>query len=145
MVSVASDSVGDGPVPAALFSLTLAQREILDLASDFARKELGPLQQRMDNEEWWPDHVMPALARMGFLGVTVDPLEGGAGSDFFTSGLIAQGLARWNHAIALSYVAHENLCLNNIARNGSPALRRRYTPRLCKGTLNGALGLTEPC
>ena len=134
----------DNSVPTLPFSLTPAQQQILDLASDFARKELWPLQQRMDDCEWWPDHVMPALAQMGFLGVTVDPLEGGAGSDFFTSGLIAQGLARWNHAIALSYVAHENLCLNNIARNGSPALRRRYAPGLCKGTLIGALGLTEP-
>ena len=54
----------------------------------------------------------------------VDSAEfGGAESDFFTSGLIAQGLARWNPAVALSYVAHENLCVNNIARNGSADIR----------------------
>lgn len=126
------------------FSLTSGQQEILELASDFARKELWSLQQRMDDEEWWPEQVMPALGRMGFLGVTVDPAEGGSGGDFFTSGLIAQGLARWNPAIALSYVAHENLCLNNLARNASPEQRRRYAPGLCDGSLIGALGLTEP-
>jgi isovaleryl-CoA dehydrogenase len=81
---------------------------------------------------------------MGFLGVTAPTQLGGAGGDFFTSGLITQGLARWNPAIALSYVAHENLCLNNIARNGSDEIRTRFLPRLCDGTAIGALGLTEP-
>jgi len=88
--------------------------------------------------------VMPELGKMGFLGVTVDPAYGGAGSDFFTSGLIAQGLARWNHSVALSYVAHENLCLNNIARNGSAEIRQAYCRGLCDGSLIGALALTEP-
>jgi len=98
----------------------------------------------MDDEEWWPPEAMPALARMGFLGVTAPTQLGGAGGDFFTSGLITQGLARWNHAVALSYVAHENLCLNNIARNGSDEIRTRFLPRLCDGSAIGALGLTEP-
>lgn len=126
------------------FRLTPDQQEVLDQADRFGRGELHGLQQKMDDEEWWPPQAMPALARMGFLGVTVEPELGGAGSDFFTSGLIAQGIARWNHAIALSYVAHENLCLNNIARNGNAAIRERYLPGLIDGTKIGALGLTEP-
>ncbi len=126
------------------FRLTPDQQEILDQSARFAEKELLPLQARMDDEEWWPPQVMPALARMGFLGVTVAPGLGGAGGDFFTSGLIAQGLARFNPPVALSYVAHENLCLNNIARNGSDDIRQRYLPKLCDGTAIGALGLTEP-
>jgi isovaleryl-CoA dehydrogenase len=126
------------------FRLTPEQEEILDQASRFAEKEFWPLQERMDDEEWWPPQAMPALARMGFLGVTAPVEYGGAGSDFFTSGLIAQGLARWNPAISLSYVAHENLCLNNIARNADEAIKRRYLPGLCDGSAIGALGLTEP-
>jgi len=126
------------------FRLTPEQDEILDQADRFAENELWPLQQKMDDEEWWPPQAMPALARMGFLGVTVPAEFGGADSDFFTSGLIAQGLARWNPAVALSYVAHENLCVNNIARNGSEDIRKRYLPKLCDGSAIGALGLTEP-
>ncbi|HLN11355.1 MAG TPA: acyl-CoA dehydrogenase family protein [Xanthobacteraceae bacterium] len=126
------------------FRLTPEQQEILEQSDRFAASEFWPLQGRMDEEEWWPPEAMPALARMGFLGVTVPPELGGAGSDFFTSGLITQGLARWNPAVALSYVAHENLCLNNIARNGSDDIRRRFLPRLSDGSAIGALGLTEP-
>jgi isovaleryl-CoA dehydrogenase len=126
------------------FRLNEEQAEILSTSDRFAQAEFWPLQQRMDDEEWWPPQAMPALARMGFLGVTAPTQLGGAGGDFFTSGLITQGLARWNPAIALSYVAHENLCLNNIARNGSDEIRTRFLPRLCDGSAIGALGLTEP-
>jgi isovaleryl-CoA dehydrogenase len=126
------------------YGLTHDQQEILDTATNFARETFAPLAPRMDNDEYWPPQTMPELARMGFLGVTVAPEYGGAGSDLFTSGLIMQGLARHNHSTALSYVAHENLCVNNIARNASEALKRRYLPGLCDGSLVGALGLTEP-
>ena len=34
------------------------------------------------------------------------------------AGLVLQGFGRWNHAMALAWVAHDNLCLNNIYRNG---------------------------
>ena len=131
-------------IAASGFRLGAEQEEILAVSDRFARAELWPLQQRMDDEEWWPPEAMPALARMGFLGVTAPTQLGGAGGDFFTSGLITQGLARWNPAIALSYVAHENLCLNNIARNGSDEIRTRFLPRLCDGSAIGALALTEP-
>jgi len=129
---------------AASFALSDEQREILDQADTYARNELLPLQQRMDNEEWWPPHVMPTLGRMGYLGVTVAPEYGGSGGDFFTTGLITQAFARWNPAVSLSYAVHENLCLNNIYRNGSDDIRRRYMPRMCDGSAIGALGLTEP-
>ncbi len=130
--------------PYSAFDLTPDQREILDLASRFSQDELLPLQQKMDDEEWWPPQAMPKLAEMGFLGVTVPEALGGSGSDFFTSGLITQGLARYNPSVALSYVAHENLCLNNIARNAAEAVKKRFVPGLCDGTKIGALGLTEP-
>ena len=129
---------------AASFALGDEQREILEQADTYARNELLPLQQRMDNEEWWPPHVMPTLGRMGYLGVTVAPEYGGSGGDFFTTGLITQAFARWNPAVALSYAVHENLCLNNIYRNGNDDIRRRYMPRMCDGSAIGALGLTEP-
>ena len=131
------------PSPAS-FDLTADQQAVLDQADRFARAEMAPLQQRMDDEEWWPPQVMPALARMGYLGVTAPAELGGAEGDFFTSGLIAQALGRANPAVSLSYVAHENLCLNNILRNADADIRRRYVPRLCDGSAIGCLALTEP-
>jgi isovaleryl-CoA dehydrogenase len=129
---------------AGAFDLSEDRRAVLDAADRFARNELYPLSARMDEAEWWPDEAFRALGRQGYFGTTVDPAFGGAGSDLFSAGLIAQAFSRWNHALALSVVAHDNLCLNNIDRNASPALRRKYVPKLCSGEFVGALGLTEP-
>jgi isovaleryl-CoA dehydrogenase len=126
------------------FDLDDERRAILDGADRYARERLAPLAQRMDDEEWWPDAEFRALGGAGYLGITVPTDLGGAGLDLFASGLVAQAFARWNAALALSWVAHENLCLNNLLRNGSDAQRRRYVPGLCDGSKIGCLALTEP-
>jgi isovaleryl-CoA dehydrogenase len=91
-----------------------------------------------------PEDIFPLLGESGYLGLTVPAEYGGAGVDLLTSGLVLQAFSRWNHALALSWVAHENLCLNNILRNANEAQKRRYLPGLCSGTSIGALRLTEP-
>jgi isovaleryl-CoA dehydrogenase len=129
---------------AASFTLDPEQEGILEAADRFARERLYPLAARMDEEEWWPDAEFRSLGKEGYLGITAPADLGGAGLDLFASGLVAQAFARWNPAVALSWVAHENLCLNNLLRNGSDEQRRRYVPRLCDGSAIGCLALTEP-
>jgi isovaleryl-CoA dehydrogenase len=127
-----------------LFDLTEEHKEILAAADRFARSELYPLATRMDNEEWWPPDAMRKVGQAGFLGVTIAPELGGVGSDLFTSGLVLQAFARWNHAFALSWVAHENLCLYNLSRHANDAQKDRWVRGLASGELIGALALTEP-
>jgi isovaleryl-CoA dehydrogenase len=126
------------------FRLGEDQEAILTAADRYGREQLAPLARRMDDEEWWPDAEFRALGPQGYLGITVPSELGGAGLDLFASGLVLQGFSRWNHALALSWVAHENLCLNNILRNGSPEQIERYIPGLSDGSSIGCLGLTEP-
>lgn len=131
-------------VTQAFTGLSPEQETILEQADRFARNELYPLAARMDEEEWWPADIFPRIGETGLFGVTAPEEYGGSGLDLMASGLVLQAFARWNHALALSWVAHENLCLHNILRNASDELKRRYVPGLCRGTLIGALGLTEP-
>ncbi|MDP3820424.1 MAG: acyl-CoA dehydrogenase family protein [Burkholderiales bacterium] len=126
------------------FTLSADDRAVLEAADKFARKEFVPLARRMDDEEWWPPDIFQKIGTAGFMGATVPAEHGGAGMDLFSSGLICQAFARWNPAIALSWAAHDNLCVNNIFRNASEAQRRQYLPGLCNGSKIGALGLTEP-
>ncbi|SEQ81579.1 isovaleryl-CoA dehydrogenase [Solimonas aquatica] len=128
----------------AFSGLSDEELEILTQADRFAQKEIYPLAQRMDDEEWWPAEIFPKIGAQGYFGITAPEALGGAGLDVFTSGLILQALGRWNHALALAWVAHENLCLHNILRNASEAQKKKYVPGLVKGTAIGALGLTEP-
>ena len=126
------------------FQLSEERVAILDAADRYARERLAPLARRMDDEEWWPDAEFRALGAAGYLGITVPVAQGGADLDLFASGLVLQAFARWNHALALSWVAHENLCMNNILRSGTPEQVERFVPPLCDGRAIGCLGLTEP-
>ena len=128
----------------AAYDLDVDQTMILDQADRFARKELHGLSVRMDAEEWWPEDAFRKIGEQGLFGATVPQEYGGAGLDLMAAGLVAQAFSRWNHALALSWVAHDNLCLNNIYRNGNEAQRRKFLPDLCAGRKVGALGLTEP-
>jgi isovaleryl-CoA dehydrogenase len=126
------------------FELSDEQRAVLDAADRYARANLHPIAARMDDEEWWPAQAFAALGDAGYLGVTVPVEYGGAGLDLFASGLVLQAISRWNHALGLAWVAHDNLCANNIYRNANDEQRRRYLPGLCSGRSVGALALTEP-
>ena len=126
------------------FELNPDQQAMFDEADRYARNKLYPLAQRMDDEEWWPEDVFADIGEAGYFGITVPEEYGGQGLDLFTSGLVCQAFGRWNYALSLSWIAHENLCLNNIYRNANEFLRAKYLPGLCSGKKIGALGLTEP-
>ena len=126
------------------FALTQDQQNLIDLADRFARQEMYPLAPKMDDEEWWPPHIFRKFCEGGFLGVTLPETYGGAGMSLLDAGLILQAFSRWNHALALSWVAHDNLCANNLHNNGSKFICSKYLPKMCSGEWIGCLGLTEP-
>lgn len=142
---MANSTSSDRPSVLQAFSgLSHDEMEILAQADRFGQNELYPLAQRMDDEEWWPSEIFPKIGATGYFGITAPEQYGGSGMDVFTSGLILQAFSRWNHALALAWVAHENLCMNNILANANEAQRQKYLPGLNSGKLIGALGLTEP-
>jgi isovaleryl-CoA dehydrogenase len=124
--------------------LSADEQNILDTADRFAQSELYPLAEKMDHDEWWPPDAFRKIGEVGYFGITAPEQYGGSHLDLVASGLVVQAFSRWNHALALAWVAHENLCLHNILRNANDAQKQKFVPGLCKGTLIGALGLTEP-
>ena len=137
----------EAPIPNVtppLYDLSAEQIELRDQAAKYFMATLHPLNKRMDDEEWWPAEAFQALGEMGYLGQTIPEDYGGTGLDYLTAGLLNEQMAMANGAMALSVVAHDNLCANNIYRNGSEAQRRKYLPALCSGESVGALGMTEP-
>jgi isovaleryl-CoA dehydrogenase len=45
--------------------------------------------------------------------------------------LVMEELSRVSAAVALSYGAHSNLCINQIARNGNEKQKQQYLPKVC--------------
>jgi len=130
--------------PPMQFELSADQTGIYDHAFRFARQELAPLLAPMDDDDWYPPQLMKLFGDNGYLGITAAPEYGGAGMDLFSAGLVGEAFGYWNHNAAFVWGPHENLCLNNILRNGNEAQKQRYLPKLCSGEWVGALALTEP-
>jgi isovaleryl-CoA dehydrogenase len=126
------------------FDLTPEQADFLGRIDTFAREELYPHAQRMDDEDWFPDDFFKRMGDAGFLGVSVPTEWGGQGLGVFEGGLVLQALGRWNHGLALAYLCHDSLCMNTILRNADDEQKRRTLPDLCAGTKVGALAMTEP-
>ena len=53
-------------------------------------------------------------------------------------------ISRASASVGLSYGAHSNLCVNQIARHGTEQQKTDYLPKLCSGEHVGALAMSEP-
>jgi isovaleryl-CoA dehydrogenase len=78
------------------------------------------------------------------LGVTVEEEYGGANLGYLAHIVAMEEISRASGAVGLSYGAHSNLCVNQIRRNGNPAQRGKYLPKLISGEHAGALAMSEP-
>ena len=77
-------------------------------------KRLGPLQEKIDDEDWFPPDFFLKCAGIGILGITIDEKYGGLGGDVLMQTLAIEEMSRICPALAMSYGAHSNLCANNI-------------------------------
>lgn len=71
------------------------------------------------------------MGAMGLLGVTASPDYGGAGMGYLDHVVISEEMSRVSAAIALSYGAHSNLCVNQINLNGTAEQKEKYLPKVC--------------
>ena len=126
------------------FTLSDAQRLIRDTTREFTRREIAPIAEAIDREDRWPAELGPKLGGWGLLGITAPETYGGSGADLLSGVLAIEEIGKASASVALSYGAHANLCVNNIAANGNEAQKQRYLPPLCDGSAVGALALTEP-
>jgi glutaryl-CoA dehydrogenase len=84
------------------------------------------------------------MGAMGFLGATLPEDEGGAGLSHVAYGLIARELERIDSGYRSLMSVQGALAMHAIHAYGSPEQKRKYLPKMAKGTLLGCFGLTEP-
>ncbi|XP_076168217.1 isovaleryl-CoA dehydrogenase, mitochondrial [Ptiloglossa arizonensis] len=129
-----------------IFRLNDQQKQLRKLVFDFAQKELAPKAAEIDRKNNFDDLQLfwKKLGNLGLLGITVEPKYGGTGGTYLDHVIIMEELSRVSGAIALSYGAHSNLCVNQIYRNGTEEQKNKYLPKLCSGEHIGALAMSEP-
>ncbi len=117
---------------------------VREMVREFARRELAPHVREWDEASFFPAEVFRQLGELGMLGVLVPEEYGGAGLDYRHYVTIVAELAAVEPGVALSVAAHNSLCTNHILLFGSDEQKRQWLPRLARGEVLGAWGLTEP-
>ncbi|SEI89625.1 isovaleryl-CoA dehydrogenase [Azotobacter beijerinckii] len=115
-----------------------------DSVAGFAAREIAPRAAEADRTDQFPMDLWRKFGELGLLGLTVAEEYGGAGMGYLAHMIAMEELSRASGSIALSYGAHSNLCVNQIHRNGTPAQKERFLPRLISGEHIGALAMSEP-
>jgi isovaleryl-CoA dehydrogenase len=125
-----------------------------ETVADFARREIAPYAAKVDETNGFPEgedgpngrpiNLWRSMGDMGLLGITAPVEHGGLGLGYAAHCVAMEELSRASGAVALSYAAHSNLCVNQIARNGTEEQKQRFLPALCSGERVGALAISEP-
>jgi alkylation response protein AidB-like acyl-CoA dehydrogenase len=110
---------------------------------EFAETEMRPHVMEWDEAQHFPMDLLPRLAELGLMGIQFAEEYGGAGMSAVDYCICIEELARVCPAIALSVAAHNGLCSSHIGMFGTEAQKARYLPRLVRGEVLGAWGLTE--
>jgi len=115
-----------------------------ETVATFARREIAPRAAEIDRTNEFPRDLWPRLGKLGLLGITVEAEHGGAGMGYLAHIVAMEEVSRGSASVGLSYVAHSNLCVNQIRRNGNARQKLHYLPKLIAGEHVGALAMSEP-
>jgi isovaleryl-CoA dehydrogenase len=126
------------------FALGETAEMIRDTTQRFAADRIAPLAARIDADDWFPrDELWPAMGELGLHGITVAEADGGLGLGYLEHVVACEEVGRASASIGLSYGAHSNLCVNQIARWANPEQKARYLPPLIAGQHVGSLAMSE--
>ena len=126
------------------FELTGEQRELRDLAHDFAGRELRPIARDWDEQEDCPPELLGKAAALGLTSHAIPVEYGGGGVSAVTSSLIAEELS-WGCAGLSAPIGATMFPVRPLLRFGSEEQKERWLPRLAseEGCL-AAIAFTEP-
>jgi len=126
------------------FALGEEAEMIRDSVARFADERIAPLAAAIDRDDRFPIELWPEMGELGLHGITVAEEDGGLGLGYLEHLIAVEEVSRASASVGLSYGAHSNLCINQIARWGTPEQKGRHLPGLISGEHVGALAMSEP-
>ena len=117
---------------------------IQNMVQEFSKTEIEPIANELDANEQFPKKLVDKMGSLGLMGMIIPSKYGGAGLDMISFVTAIIELAKADASVAITMAAHTSLGSLPLLLYGSEAQKKRYLPRLAKGEIIGAFGLTEP-
>ncbi|XP_066603347.1 short/branched chain specific acyl-CoA dehydrogenase, mitochondrial-like [Prorops nasuta] len=114
-----------------------------DAVAKLAKEEIAPIVRRMEKEGKFDDGVVQKLFENGLMGIEIPPEYGGTGSNFMTTILAIEEVAKVDASVAVLVDIHNTLINSLTMKVGSKEQKEKYLPKLAKN-LVGSFCLTEP-
>lgn len=116
-----------------------------DTIRRFVDKEMPrELARQLDQKATYSKEVFAKLCQLGVTGLTVPEEYGGAGIDILSAIVVIEELAKRGTSLCGPFIHCAFYGGMNMVENASEAQKREYLPRLARGEILFAYGLSEP-
>src|SRR5215211_1965984 len=125
------------------FTLTEEQRNIRELAHDFAETEIRPVAWEYDRDATWPEQIISRAWGVGLMNTQLPEKYGGAGASYVDGVLISEELA-WGCAAIGTTLGTNELAAAPVLLGGSEKIKSEYLGMLTEAPKLASFCLTEP-
>jgi acyl-CoA dehydrogenase len=125
------------------FTLTDEQKDLREMAHNFAEKEMRSVAFEYDKDGTWPQDVINKAWEVGLMNTHVDEAYGGPGLDYLSGCLIEEEFG-WGCSGIGTSLACNGLASAPVSLGGSEETKKKYLGMLCEEPKLASFCLTEP-
>jgi acyl-CoA dehydrogenase len=125
------------------FTLTDEQKDLRDLAHDFAEKEIRPVAWELDRDGGWPQAIIDKAHEVGLMNTHIPEEYGGPGLSCIDGCLIEEELS-WGCSGVQTSLGANGLAAAPVLLGGSEDVKREFCEALISSTKLASFCLTEP-
>jgi acyl-CoA dehydrogenase len=125
------------------FSLTDEQKDLRELAHDFAEKEIRPVAWDYDRDATWPQEIVEKAWEVGLMNTHIPEEYGGPGLDYVSGCLIEEEMGWGCSGIGTSLMCN-GLATAPVVIGGSEEVKKHYLGLLTEEPKLASFCLTEP-
>ena len=112
--------------------------------AEWAGREVAPRIRELDRAHTFDRNLLPQLAELGLLGVSIPEKYGGAGMDYLSLGIACEALEYVDTSLRVILSVHAGLNCLTLLSWGTEAQKERYLVPQAQGRRIGSYALTEP-
>ena len=126
------------------FDLTDEQRLLEQTVREWGAREIAPRIKELDRAHRFDKDILPQMAELGLLGISVPVEYGGAGMDYISLGLASEELEYVDTSLRVIMSVHAGLNCLSLLTWGTEQQKQRYLVPQAQGKKIATYGLTEP-